>query len=406
MTPETQSPMQTGTTPNPLASNTQDFSGSADDVLDNFAEAPLPDDANHSDDGTPIGLGGEKQKQSEPASSTLEADIVNGTKQSGDDLPPHDSAGKSESVQDTGETGSDNTPDPDPEEPQLPDYPLALLQAAGLTDAAAAQASGFKDPESLFAAVKWRSQLLTPGAQPAAKPAGQGLYKRPVQSPATPATPPQSTDVESEGADGSFKLPAEKMDMLDEDLQDVIRDMNDHYQQRYESLQTELKQSSETLATQQGQDEEVQFDEAVQSLGDDWKDVFGNGDGRGLDQAGQSDPVAMTNFNHRTLLFETVQDVRDANAKHGYKPMPLEQEMQLALMQRYPNKYQEIISDNSNSNGKSGRTRGVTASRPTQRNTPPKGQNSRVLSDVSSMLKKRKGYSLDMGQEDELDGEI
>ncbi|KKK47014.1 hypothetical protein LCGC14_3159470, partial [marine sediment metagenome] len=29
-----------------------------------------------------------------------------------------------------------------------------------------------------------------------------------------------------------------------------------------------------------------------------------------------------------------------------------------------------------------------------------------VLSDVNTMLKKRRGYSLDMGQEDELDGDI
>lgn len=409
MTTETQSSLQTGTTPNPVASNTQDFSGSADEILDNFAEAPLPDDADRSDDGTPMGLGGEKQKQSEPASSTLEADILSGTKQTGEDLPPDDSAGKSESVQDAGETGSDDIPDADSKEPQLPDFHPALLQVAGLTDAAAAKAAGFNDPEALFAAVKWRSQQLAPGAQPAqaaGQAAGQGLYKRPTQLPAAPATLPQKADVEPEGETESFELPVDKMDMLDEDLQDVIREMNGHYQQRYESLHAELKQSNEMLAMQQGQDEEMQFDEVVQSLGEDWKEIFGDGDGRDLVQTGQSDPAAMTNFNHRALLFEAVQAVRDVNEKQGNKPMPLEQEVQWALMQRYPNKFQEIISGNSNSNGKPGRMRGVTASRPTQRNTPPKSQDAKVLSDVNAMLKKRKGYTLEMGEEDELHGEI
>ena len=74
---------QTGTTPHPFPSNTQDFSGSDDEIVDNFAEGPQPGDpppkGDTHDDGLPMGLGGEKGKQSEPASSTLEADIVNGT---------------------------------------------------------------------------------------------------------------------------------------------------------------------------------------------------------------------------------------------------------------------------------------------------------------------------------------
>jgi hypothetical protein len=112
----------------------------------------------------------------------------------------------------------------------------------------------------------------------------------------------------------------------------------------------------------------------------------------------------MTNFNHRALLFDTVQAVREVNAKQGYKPMALEQEVQWAMMQRYPDKFQQIISGNSN--GKPGQRRGVTASRPTQRNTPPKSQNAKVLSSVDAMLRKRHGYGLDMGHEEEFDGDI
>jgi len=138
----------------------------------------------------------------------------------------------------------------------------------------------------------------------------------------------------------------------------------------------------------------------VQSLGKDWEDVFGNGSGMELASAGNANPVAMTNFNHRALLFEAVQAVREVNANQGYKPMDLGQEVQWALMQRYPDKFKQTISGNSK-----GSRPGVTASRPTQRNSPPKGQNNKTLSAVNAMLSKR-GVSLDMGQEEEFDGEI
>jgi hypothetical protein len=411
MSTDTNTTLQTGTTPNPFPSNAQDFSGSDDEILDNFADGPIPDGADTHDDGTPMGLGGEKGKQAEPASSTLEADIVNGTtKQPGEE--PEDTAGEPQPVQDAGETGPETKPEP-PDEPETPEFPPALLQMAGLADADAAQAAGFQTPEALFAAIKWRSQLLTPGTQPA-QASEQGLYRRRSDGPTAP-TPPAPEPVPEkdvrlpEGEAHSFELPADKMGMLDEDLQEVIRQMNDHYQGRdasqqreLQALRAELDKRDESRELQQAQDEEMRFDEAVQALGEDWRDVFGEGNGRDLDRRGQSDPVAMTNFNHRVLLFKSVQTVREVNAKQGYKPMTLEQEVQWALMQRYPDKFQQTISGNS----KPGPRPGVTASRPTQRKTPPKSQNEKILSDVNAMLKKQHGYSLDMGQEEEFDGEI
>jgi len=399
MSTETATSLQTGTTPNPIASNTQDFSGSDDEILDNFADGPLPDGADRNDDGLPMGLGGEKGKQSEPASSTLEADIVNGTtKQSGETHPPEVTAGGPEPVQDAGETGSEDIPEPTSEEPETPEFPPALLQMAGLDDATAAQAAGFKDPEALFAAIKWRSQLLTPGTQPA-QPSEQGLYRRPTETPAQPepvATP--------EGEVQSFQLPSDKMDMLDEDLQEVIRQMNDHYQKEVQSLRSTISQRESEIADQQSQDEGILFDKVVQGLGKDWQDVFGEGSGSDLARTGQTDPVAMTNFNHRAMTFDVVNDIRELDAKHGYKPADINQLVLRAVMFRYPDKFQQIISGNSN--GTSGQRRGVTASRPTQRNTPPKGQGAKALSSVDAMLRKRHGYGLDMGQEEEFDGDI
>jgi hypothetical protein len=385
-------------TESPTSLNAQDFSGSDDEILDNFADGP--DGANQNDDGTPMGLGGEKGKQSEPASATLESDIVNEIPSKEEPGEAPENTATSEPVQDAGETVSEPIPE---QEPETPEFPPQLLQMAGFTDASAAQSAGFQTPESLFSAVKLLGRQLT--AQPAQSSA-QGLYRRTESSPAEPAqeAPAEPTEVQP------FQLP--ELEGVDEDLQDVLRQMNEHYQsvgasqasqqKELESLRAELKRRDESLALQQEQNEEIQFDEAVQSLGD-WKDVFGEGSGRDLDRAGQFDPAAMTAFNHRKLLFDTVQAVREVNASQGRAPMTLEQEVQFALFQRYPDKFQQTISGNSD--GKSSRA-GVTASRPTQRNTPPKSQNERVLSDVNAMLKK-KGYSLDMNPDaDEFDGDI
>ncbi len=391
-------------TESPTSLNAQDFSGSDDEIIDNFLEGPNPND-----DGTPMGLGGEKEKQSEPASSTLEADIVNGTtKQSGEKLPPENPAGEPEPVQEVaGEKGSEESESPEPEtkEPETPEFSPALLQMAGLTDASAAQVAGFQNPEALFAAIKWRGQLLTPEAKPA-QSSEQGLYRRPAQPSAAPPPPaPEATaETKKAGKVEPFQLPSEKIDMLDEDVQAVLRDMNQHYQQEVAEIRASISQRDADQARRQEQDESMQFDEVVQNLGEDWRDVFGEGTGMELSRTGPHDPVAMTNFNHRALLFETVEAVREVNTKQGYKPMTLEQEVQWALMQRYPDKFQKTISGNSN--GKSGHREGVTASRPTQRNTPPKSRSAKVLSDVDAMLNKQHGYKLDMGQEDELDGEI
>lgn len=408
---------------------TQDFSGSDDEILDNFAEGPQPGDpppaGDTHDDGVPMGLGGEKGRQAEPASSTLEADIVNGTtpadpgtptpKQPGETSPPADSAGEPEPVQEpAGETGEEAPSEPPPNEPETPEFPPALLQMAGLADADAAKAAGFQDPDALFAAIRWRGQLLTPGAQAAqaaqvaeaAQPTEQGLYRRTAPATPTPQAIPAQPAPEPEGdADfKAFQLPADKRDLLDEELLVVLDEMNQHYQNELKSIRSSIGSREADIARQQAQEEEAQFDQAVQALGDEWKDVFGEGSGADLARAGQSDPVAMTNFNHRALLFEAVEAVREVNAKQGYKPMTPEQEIQWALMQRYPDKFQQIVSGSSN--GSSGRRRGVTASRPTQRATPPKGQNEKVLADVNAMLNKKGRAPLDMGEPDEFEGEI
>jgi len=73
-------------------------------------------------------------------------------------------------------------------------------------------------------------------------------------------------------------------------------------------------------------------------------------------------------------------------------------------MQRYPDKFQQTISGNNSTAAPAPRR--ATASRPTQRKNPPKSKSDKTVSDVDAMLRKRHGYSLDMGEEDEFEGEI
>jgi hypothetical protein len=395
-----------------MSPGTQDFSDSNEDFLDNFADGPDPND-----DGTPVGLGGERGKQVEPASSTLEADIANGTtKQSGEKLPSDEPVGEPQPVQKpASDEGTETSPEPTTGEPETPEFPPALLQMAGYVDAEAAQAAGFQDPAALLAAIRWRGQLLSPSAQPAQLPLSseQGLYRRSAQQPA-PTAPPAPTEPAQETETEDFKayqLSDDRREMLEEELVTVLDEMNQHYQQELKSLRSSVGKRESDLVRQQEQEEEAAFDKAVQDLGEEWQDVFGEGGGADLARTGQRDPVAMTNYNHRALLFETVEAVREVNARQGYKPMALEQEVQWALLQRYPDKFEQTISGNSNSNSNgsadgSGQGRGATAGRPMQRSRSPKTQDERSISAVNAMLKKRHGYSLEMGQEEEFEGEI
>jgi hypothetical protein len=109
--------------------------------------------------------------------------------------------------------------------------------------------------------------------------------------------------------------------MLDEDLQDVLRQMNEHYQKEVQSIRSVTSQRDAELQQIQAQEEVDRFDKTVQSLGEEWKDMFGEGSGSELAAASQSDPSAMTHFNYRAKLFDSVQEIRERNAESGHAPL-------------------------------------------------------------------------------------
>lgn len=368
--------MSTGTE-SPISLNAQDFSGSDDDILDGFAEGPLPGDAPNPgdthDDGTPMGLGGEKGKQSEPASSTLEADIVNGT--TSGEKGPSDRAAKSEPVTGEGEEAGEDIPSAGEEEPESPDFSPVLLEMAGYADAEAAKADGFGSPEALHAFVRGRGLLL--------KPERNGpLYGRKEPPPAEKAAVPEVK---------SFELPAETLEVLDDDLVDLLKQMNDHYQKEIRSLRESTGP--------QGVDEVSQFDQAIQNLGEQWQDTFGQGPGEELATKAQLNSAALTAFRNRDELYDVVQTLRETSARKGLAPMTLQQEIQFALMQRHPDMFEQTVSGKVSPRSRS-------THRPTQRKTPPRTQNDRTLAAVNAMLAKKGQSRLTADPRDDLDGEI
>lgn len=327
-----------------------------DDILDNFGET---------DDGTPIGLGGEQGKQSEPASSTLEADLVSGTKPLTADRQ--------------NDAGSDDTDNLSVEDQS--DIPNVLLQMAGYSDAASAAADGLGSAEMLHAFIRGRAQSLSKQSE---ESVGGELYGNPKDG---------DSQVEPGGLE-PFKLPEETLEMMDPDLRDVMVGMNEHYQKQIATLQAATSSQSSKLS------EAAEFDNAVQGLGAAWADTFGEGSGEKLVEASRRDPMAMANFQHRKILFDDVQAIRAVQAERGLPPMKPEQEIQFALLQRYPDRFKQSIS------GATGTRPGVTASRPTQRRTPPRSQSEKTLSAVNALLAKKGRPALDVGDGDDFDGEV
>jgi len=375
------------TTESPTSLNAQDFSGSDDEILDNFAEGPQPGDPppldDTHDDGTPMGLGGEKGKQSEPASSTLEADMANDTKP-GEEVPPEGADARepaaSEPATDEGEEVDDEVPSADTQEPETPDFPPVLLQMAGYPDAKAAQEDGFGTPEALHAYIRGRGQLLTSEEE-------GPLYGRSSE---------EASQEEEESGIEPFELPEETLEILDDDLAGLLRQMNEHYQKEVQSIRSTVSQQVEQ---EQDFDDVEEFDQAVQNLGEQWQDTFGDGPGTELADKAKRDPVAMAAFRNRDELFDAVQTLRETSARKGLAPMALQQEIQFALMQRHPDTFQQAISGKS-----SGKSRGI--SRPTQRKTPPRTQNDKTVADVNAMLRKKGRPKLTADPHDDFDGEI
>ena len=360
-----------------LSPSTQQFAD--DEIVDNFGEP---------DDGVPMGLGGEKGKQAVPASSTLEADMVAPPKQEekplpGDDVPPDNAAasGEPKPVQDTaGDDGKAKT-EPQVTEPAAPEFPDMLLQMAGFSNAEDAKKFGFKDSEALLAAVQLQGRLFNQPAKPTAPV---------LEPPKPPETQPTTIPAEKppQGDDLAFKpfKPANP-EVFDEELLKLIEAQNQHNAAQFGQLAARLKSQDAADQQRKAADQQQRFaqrvdqiEQSIQGLGSEWEAEFGKG-GAG-DLVGRTDAEATTAMQNRRSLLQAADLVRQTNAERGGKPMTVQQEVQWALMQRYPDKFRQQLLRQAQAKAEA--RRGTQASRPTARTTPPGTRNERLLSSLQA----------------------
>ena len=370
---------ETTTVDTNLSPSTQQFAD--DDIVDNFGAGP--------DDGVPMGIGGEKGKQAEPASSTLEADIASPVKHEEkplpgvDEIPPDNAAagGEPKPVQDTaGDDGKAKT-EPQVTESAAPEFPDMLLQMAGFSSAEDAKKFGFKDSESLLAAVQLQGRLFTQPAKPTA-PA--------LETPKPPETQPTTIPAEKppQGDDLAFKpfKPANP-EVFDDELLKLIEAQNQHNAAQFGQLAARLKSQDAADQQRKAADQQQRFaqrvdqiEQSIQGLGSEWEAEFGKG-GAG-DLVGRTDAEATTAMQNRRSLLQAADLVRQANAERGGKPMTVQQEVQWALMQRYPDKFRQQLLRQAQVKAEA--RRGTQASRPTARTTPPGTRNERLLSSLQA----------------------
>ncbi len=391
-----------------MSANTQQFAD--DEIVDNFDAGP--------DDGVPMGLGGDKGKQSEPASSTLEADLVAGTTKQeekplpGVDIPPDNAAagGEPKPVQDT--AGDDGKVKAEPQvsaEPEAPEFPDTLLQMAGFSSAEDAKKYGFKDSESLLAAIQWQGRSFTQPAKPTRMSYLEAPRKPDAQPTTIPAEKPQG-EKSPQGDDLALKpfKPANP-EIFDEELLKLIEAQNQHYAEQFESQNRRHAAQIEQVASRlkgldaddqqrQIQQQVEQFDQTVQGLGPEWEAEFGKGDGHAL--FGRTDEESVAAIQNRVNLFDAVNLLRRANEERGGKPMTVQQEVQWALMQRYPDKFKQQLLRQSQAKAEA--RKGTQASRPTARTTPPGTRNERLL---STLQHKYPGVDFSVGS-GEVEGDI
>lgn len=363
-----------------LPTGTQDFSDN--EIMDGFGDGPMESPAD-----APLGLG---REQPEPASPDMNTTP-------GVETPPDDAVSEPGPVPEPADEGG-TEPQP-PAEPELPEFPPMLLQAAGYATAEQARQEGFDDPKALYAAVQRENRSLTSKAAQ-----GGSLY-----SPQVPQeTPPKQAPPKDEAVGIEPFKPA-NAESLDEELLAALQQQDEHYakrfQQQEERLQrqqddfaSELKERDSKSQTLQQRDYEIQFDQAVQDLGEDWQEEFGKGDAQGLDLAAkQGDPAAMVACEYRVRLYSAVADVRDEREEQGRAPLTFEQEVQRGLMRLRPEKYQEQFTQQLRQTSKAKNRPGVQASRPTARKTPLGTKTDQTLAALSD---KYPGMGFDQVDED------
>ena len=160
-------------------------------------------------------------------------------------------------------------------EASAPEFTIDLLNAAGLSETEAR--AQFKTPEALEEQVRSMDARFVQ--------AGQSFQ---FASPASAVQPPAATVQPTQPTDTNVS-PDEFDEDWDEDTRRVAVELTKRFQKQLSERDKALQQHAEVLAqvmqqTQAGQQQQYvqEFDGFVKELGDDWKPIFGSGDGYSL----------------------------------------------------------------------------------------------------------------------------
>ena len=276
------------------------------------------------------------------------------------------------------------------------DFPPELLSRAGLTPEAAKATFGSAD--GLSAAMDFADQQLArrmlavaDQAQPAApaQPVTPAVAT-PRQEPA-PQTPPP-TPGEGEVKVVPFKFPtAEEADWLDDDSRALLGKIVDHYNGQLSaltqsqatqlaSLQARIEGTQTFVQEQQAQQYVQQMDGLFDSLGDEWRELFGQGPGRSLSS---DSPQIKNRVNVDNAL-------RKINAGMRLSNMPasgLPELFRLALAATFPS--QQATAAVSAATGKIAKRQSQFTQRPGARKGAPVSGREKALSNADQFFADR-----------------
>ena len=158
----------------------------------------------------------------------------------------------------------------------------------------------------------------------------------------------------------------------------LLTHVNGHYQpilESNQSLQRENQQFRAVMMQERQQSFNAQykteFESGLTELGAEWEGTFGAGDGNALPQGGLQ-------LQNRSLLDNTIDQIRNGRAMHGQSPMPVKalqrQALRLAFSQQHDS---NVVQSNQ----------GAIAQRRSQFTSPPTRGNTGALTQTDVAIK-------------------
>lgn len=353
------------------------------DFGDPASEPYIPADA-EDDSQAESQASSEPQETAELSTDTTDGEPAEETQQSaqaqGDVPPPEDPSA---------EQGADT-------EPQEPEFPPGLLQAAGITEEQAKRDFGSAD--ALRSAVRMLDSRFVQAGQ-----AYNHFYSQPYpQQPATQA-PAQAAPQVQQTQNGEFVLPKpEGAEDWDDDTKALFDHFNKHYRDELGRRDVQLNEQRQILQAMLNEQERGRqqqyvrhFDQFVEALGEDWKSVFGTGAGWELNH--NSIP-----FQNRVKLDLTASQLAAGMQAQGFQTPSQDELLARALFIAFPEQQSQQIRRQTAQQVMGQQRQRLMTNRPTQRRSRPVNAAAKAAQTVEDWFRSR-GHAV---QQDDFDDEV